>query len=429
MAHGRREEPIELVCSGGCGKKVRIRPSKIQKADFYVCNSACEKKLPTPLPGLIKKVIFGAAAGFTGITYVTQRQEAEERAAQQAADDARARKSGAATSDELAALVQEIDDQACLAECVYLGRGIYAFKLYTAVGGYLTEGRQKDILDLVRRDKAARAALACPFCHTKMSMDDDACPNCGAIHDRDGGQLIDRLLPGMTITDITAMLSSLSDCFKQTPGLQRVWARMPDRNRGAALDMACRKVTGPGDCNNPAVIQVPVFIDEDMAGAEAERLSAKGSITLDDLAGELEDLVRLPSCEYCTHAFELDNHEGGCYETLHYCVFPMLKHEFAADFPKDQYSGEPLGFSEEHDRYYEANDFARFVNPLLQIFLKKRLTEVDHPNWLGYAEGAFQAIHGPICPHFKLDTSHVDLGEYSHYRVATATVPIRFGKK
>ena len=63
-----------VTCDGGCGRSVTLRRKKVQKADYYLCNSkadgqSCKANLP-PLPeGMICSIIFNAAASFTGYAY------------------------------------------------------------------------------------------------------------------------------------------------------------------------------------------------------------------------------------------------------------------------------------------------------------------------------------------------------------------------
>ncbi|MBK6998972.1 MAG: hypothetical protein IPH35_03000 [Rhodoferax sp.] len=60
---------VRFECAGGCGKFQMVRPSKISKADFYVCNSICQSRIPPRLPGQIVSIEFGACGGFNGVSY------------------------------------------------------------------------------------------------------------------------------------------------------------------------------------------------------------------------------------------------------------------------------------------------------------------------------------------------------------------------
>jgi len=60
---------VRFECAGGCGKFQMARKTKISKADFYVCNSICQDRLPPRLPGQIVSIEFGACGGFNGVSY------------------------------------------------------------------------------------------------------------------------------------------------------------------------------------------------------------------------------------------------------------------------------------------------------------------------------------------------------------------------
>jgi len=65
---------VTIYCSGGCGRSVVLRKSKLRKADYYICDSRedgrkCREALPAKPPGMIAVVEHNAAAHFTGITY------------------------------------------------------------------------------------------------------------------------------------------------------------------------------------------------------------------------------------------------------------------------------------------------------------------------------------------------------------------------
>ncbi|KEY61002.1 hypothetical protein [Serratia sp. DD3] len=64
-------DKVTLSCSGGCGRTVTLRRSKVQKADYYLCQSRgsghlCEQKLPPLPPGKMRRVEMNAAATFWG---------------------------------------------------------------------------------------------------------------------------------------------------------------------------------------------------------------------------------------------------------------------------------------------------------------------------------------------------------------------------
>jgi hypothetical protein len=66
-------EKVTIECSGGCGRAVSLRRSKIRRAQYYLCNSKehgrlCEVKLPPLPPGMVRKVEINAAAYFCGYT-------------------------------------------------------------------------------------------------------------------------------------------------------------------------------------------------------------------------------------------------------------------------------------------------------------------------------------------------------------------------
>ena len=66
-------EKITLACSGGCGRTVTLRKSKVHKADYYLCQSKssaqqCEANLPPLMPGKIRRMELNAAGSFGGYT-------------------------------------------------------------------------------------------------------------------------------------------------------------------------------------------------------------------------------------------------------------------------------------------------------------------------------------------------------------------------
>ncbi len=69
----QKMDKVTIPCSGGCGYAVTLRRSKVQKADYYLCQSKesghlCEQKLPPLQPGKIRIVEMNAAAHFWGYT-------------------------------------------------------------------------------------------------------------------------------------------------------------------------------------------------------------------------------------------------------------------------------------------------------------------------------------------------------------------------
>lgn len=66
-------DKVTIPCSGGCGRTVTLPRSKVQKADYYLCNSResghlCRQKLPQLQPGKVRRVEMNAAAHFWGYT-------------------------------------------------------------------------------------------------------------------------------------------------------------------------------------------------------------------------------------------------------------------------------------------------------------------------------------------------------------------------
>lgn len=64
----RQEVPIEVACSGRCGKVQRVRRRFIRPATYYVCSSSCEERLPKRAERLIRILDFEAAGSFRGVT-------------------------------------------------------------------------------------------------------------------------------------------------------------------------------------------------------------------------------------------------------------------------------------------------------------------------------------------------------------------------
>ena len=66
-------DKVIISCSGGRGCTVTLRRSKVQKADYYLCESResghlCRQKLPQLQPGKVRRVEMNAAAHFWGYT-------------------------------------------------------------------------------------------------------------------------------------------------------------------------------------------------------------------------------------------------------------------------------------------------------------------------------------------------------------------------
>ena len=62
---------VTVYCDGGCGRSVTLRKKKVQKADYYLCNTkqdgyCCEKNIPSKPEGMVRVMIFNAAASFKG---------------------------------------------------------------------------------------------------------------------------------------------------------------------------------------------------------------------------------------------------------------------------------------------------------------------------------------------------------------------------
>ena len=67
-------DKVTIYCSGGCGRSVSLRKSKVRPADYYVCDSRedrgkCMEALPPVPPDMIAVMELNASAHFTGITY------------------------------------------------------------------------------------------------------------------------------------------------------------------------------------------------------------------------------------------------------------------------------------------------------------------------------------------------------------------------
>lgn len=83
MVLNMKNEKITIFCSGGCGRSITLRASKVLKCDFYVCSSKtdgqqCAQSLPRD-PNKHVRIEFNAAASFTGYTEFSP--DAEDRAA------------------------------------------------------------------------------------------------------------------------------------------------------------------------------------------------------------------------------------------------------------------------------------------------------------------------------------------------------------
>lgn len=64
-------ERVSIPCYGGCGRSMVLRRSKVQQADYYLCDSRqdrlrCEASLPPLMPGKVRRVERNAAGSFSG---------------------------------------------------------------------------------------------------------------------------------------------------------------------------------------------------------------------------------------------------------------------------------------------------------------------------------------------------------------------------
>lgn len=60
-------EKVTIHCYGGCGRSVTLRKSKVQKADYYLCDTRqdgaqCKANLPPLQPGKARVVNICAAS-------------------------------------------------------------------------------------------------------------------------------------------------------------------------------------------------------------------------------------------------------------------------------------------------------------------------------------------------------------------------------
>jgi hypothetical protein len=71
---------VTILCSGGCGRSVTLRKSKVEKFDYYLCDSrkdgkSCREFIPKCPDGMITVHSMNAAAYFTGISYKIPTEE------------------------------------------------------------------------------------------------------------------------------------------------------------------------------------------------------------------------------------------------------------------------------------------------------------------------------------------------------------------
>lgn len=164
-----------------------------------------------------------------------------------------------------------------------------------------------------------------------------------------------------------------------------------------------------------------------MEAEEAERLLDLDAIDKNSTDDLNDYLISLPTCEHCVHAFRIEDHRNS--DTRDYCVRPLLQSDFAAHFPKETYSDDPLSFSEEYGQHHQRSNYAAFRNVVLDAYLSSHdLVNVsDTTKGLeGFVESFKQGFHGPICPAFQLNDQHIDL-VCEHFQIAKAKARINFG--
>ncbi len=71
---------VTILCSGGCGRSVTLRKSKVEKFDYYLCDSrkdgkSCREFIPKCPEGMIAVESMNAVACFTGISYKIPTEE------------------------------------------------------------------------------------------------------------------------------------------------------------------------------------------------------------------------------------------------------------------------------------------------------------------------------------------------------------------
>lgn len=73
LKNKERNKKVTIFCSGGCGRSITLRKSKIEKCDYYICNSKidrqnCEEFIPKPEKGMFRIQTLNAAGSFIGIS-------------------------------------------------------------------------------------------------------------------------------------------------------------------------------------------------------------------------------------------------------------------------------------------------------------------------------------------------------------------------
>jgi len=56
----KEQEKVTIFCAGGCGRSVTLRKSRVNPADFYLCNSRedgqrCRDSLPPAPEGMVTR--------------------------------------------------------------------------------------------------------------------------------------------------------------------------------------------------------------------------------------------------------------------------------------------------------------------------------------------------------------------------------------
>jgi len=311
-------------------------------------------------------------------------------------------------------------------EIVPYDRDYFGMKIQTPIAVYLDEGSSSDWLRLVTRDIKVASGLLCPFCKERMAWNSDSfrqCGSCGSIFRQNGINLIDDLDIADVPRDIAVtVLSRFKSFFVEDKAHSGWWGRLPEKCDPTATQLVAMLdgITGPNV--SPGTLELPLLCnventDDDTLDAIRNATSVEDLPHIDD--GEMEWILKVPTCQFCRHAMVIDDARSVVYGVdstylrgaeCHICVNPLVGEKVSDAFGRSSGSGSGLTLEPEELRGYQENVGGKIWNALVSRVLGG-LIEVgeDNHDLEARAGHPFNKFFGPICKDFVLNEEHISL--------------------
>jgi hypothetical protein len=329
-------------------------------------------------------------------------------------------------AEVLAAKLSALHPEVYVIEIVPYDRDYFGMKIQTPIAVYLDEGSSSDWMKLVKRDIEAASGLLCPFCKERMAWNSDSfrqCGSCGSIFRQNGINLIDDLDIADVPRDIAVtVLSRFKSFFVEDSAHSGWWGRLPGKCDPSATELVAMLdgITGPNASSGS--LELPLLCnventDDDTLDAIRNATGVEELPHIDD--GEMEWILKVPTCEFCRHAMVMDDAQSVVYGVestylrgaeCHICVNPLVGEKVSDAFGRSSGSGSGLTLEPEELRGYQENVGGKIWNALVSRVLEG-LIEVDEDNHDLEAQAGhpFNKFFGPICKDFVLNEEHISL--------------------